>query len=144
MGLFGEKEKCAVCSRKTSMLTKVKIADGIICGDCRKKCSPLAKVGLKTVDQVIEHIKAREVNANKVSQFTPTDVVGNYIKVDRNSRTWCCPALDKEPDIFPFSTLIDFELVEEWCVNHQGRSRQCRSRGRVIRRCWGDCRRWSW
>lgn len=113
MGLFGEKEKCAVCGRKISMLTKVKIVDGIICGDCRKKCSPLAKVGLQSVDQVIERIKAREVNAKKVAQFTPTDVVGNYIKVDRNSRTWRCPALDKEPDIFPFSTLIDFELVED-------------------------------
>lgn len=113
MGLFGEKEKCAVCGGKTSFLTKVNISDGTICGECRAKCSPLANVQLKSVAQVASRIKARENNAKKFAEFTPTDAVGDYIKVDRNSHTWCCPALDEEPDIFPFSALIDFELVED-------------------------------
>lgn len=120
MGLFGEKEKCAVCGEKTSMLTKVKISDGVICGTCRAKCGPLAKVELKTTAQIINRIKSREENAIKVSNFTPTDAVGDFIKVDRNSKTWCSPTQtsgfgisDKNPDIFSFSDLIDFELFED-------------------------------
>ena len=120
MGLFGEKEKCAVCGGKTSMLTKVKVSDGVICGTCRAKCGFLAKVELKTTAQIINRIKSREENAIKVSNFTPTDAVGDFIKVDRNSKTWCSPTQtsgfgvsDKNPDIFSFSDLIDFELFED-------------------------------
>ena len=50
----------------------------------------------------------------KYQSFVPTDIVGNYLKVDRNSRTWCCPELDKKnPDIFPFDSLLEFELLED-------------------------------
>lgn len=120
MGLFGEKEKCAVCGGKVSLLTKVKTSDGVICASCRAKCGLLAKVGLKTTSQVISRIKSREENMIKVSNFTPTDAVGDFIKVDRTSKTWCCPtqtsgfgAPDKNPDIFSFSDLVDFELFED-------------------------------
>jgi hypothetical protein len=40
--------------------------------------------------------------------------VGNFIKIDRRTRTWCCPELDKKnPDLFSFSDLLDYELSED-------------------------------
>lgn len=115
MGLFGEKEACSLCGGKTALLTKVKLIDGVMCGACAAKCSPLCtSLNSKTVSEIEKHIQARERNAENYKTFTPTDSVADYLKVDRKSQTWCCPVLGKKnPDIFSFSELIDFELNED-------------------------------
>ena len=116
MGLFGEKEVCSLCGGKVALLTKTKLTDGVMCGSCRAKCSPLAfsALGFRSVEEVTAHIASREANSEKYKVFSPTDAVGDYIKIDRRTRTWCCPELDKlNPDIFSFSDLIDFEMNED-------------------------------
>lgn len=115
MGLFGEKESCSLCGGKVAFLTKVKLIDGVMCGACSAKCSPLCtSLNSKTVSEIEQHIQARERNAEIYKTFTPTDSVAEYLKVDRKSQTWCCPVLGKKnPDIFSFSELIDFELNED-------------------------------
>lgn len=115
MGLFGTKETCAVCGGKVGGLGKLKSTDGLICAECIKKCSPLASsLGLKSSREIAQHIQYRTNNLVNYQSFAPTDVVGDFLKVDRNSRTWCCPELDKKnPDIFSFDNLIGFELSED-------------------------------
>lgn len=115
MGLFGNKEVCALCGGKVSMIGKLQVYDGVICGSCRAKCSPLAtSLPLKTVSKISEHIQAREHNAVAYKSFAPTDQVGDYLMIDRKTQTWCSPHLDKKnPDIFQFCDILDFELVED-------------------------------
>lgn len=115
MGLFGGKESCVLCGGKTSALSKLKIVDGTICGDCRSKCSPLSmSLQHKNAAAIRAHIQDRENNALRYQQFTPTDTAGDLLHIDRNTQTFCCPRLGKKnPDIFSFSELIDFELVED-------------------------------
>jgi len=40
MGLF-DKKFCCICGQKAGMLTRQKLMDDYLCGDCRQKCSPL-------------------------------------------------------------------------------------------------------
>lgn len=115
MGLFS-KATCSVCGGKVGALAMARTADGPLCNDCRAKCSPLAipTLGYRSAEEVRQHLAARAANAERYKAFSPTDAVGDYIKIDRNSQTWCCPELDKaNPDIFSFSELIDFEMVED-------------------------------
>lgn len=115
MGLFGEKESCSLCGGKVAALTKTKLTDGVICASCFAKCSPLCtSLNSKTVAEVEKHIQSRERNADLYRTFAPTDSVADYLKIDRKNQTWCCPVLGKKnPDIFSFSELIDFELNED-------------------------------
>ena len=115
MGLFGNKETCSLCGGKVSMLGKLQVTDGVVCGACRAKCSPLAtSLPLMTVKQISDHIQERDRNAVAYKSFSPTDRVGNYLMIDRRAQTWCSPCLDKKnPDLFPFSDILDFELVED-------------------------------
>lgn len=115
MGLFGNKETCSLCGGKVSMLGKLQVTDCVVCGACRAKCSPLAtSLPLMTVKQISDHIQERDRNAVAYKSFSPTDRVGNYLMIDRRAQTWCSPCLDKKnPDLFPFSDILDFELVED-------------------------------
>ena len=76
MGLFDAKE-CALCSQKAGMLTKQKLQDGFLCGDCKKKLSDLSS-GWKqrTVADVNEHLALREANKERAAQFQVTRSIG--------------------------------------------------------------------
>lgn len=121
MGLFGgkkEKETCSICGEELSFLNKVKVYDGAICGACREKCAPLAtSFTSKTIAEIQAHMKDYESNEPRYQSFVPTDAVGDYLKVDRRAQTWCCPCLHnfrkKAPQMFDFSDVLDYELVED-------------------------------
>ncbi len=116
MGLFGKKQPCAVCGGKVSAIVIFKTTDGPLCASCHKKCSPLAARTLnnRSAQEARQHIANREVNLKKYKAFSPTDTVSNYLHIDRRTKTWCCPSLDpNNPDIFSFSELVDFELMED-------------------------------
>ena len=76
MGLFDAKE-CALCGNKAGMLTKQKLQDGFLCGDCKKQLSDLSS-GWKqrTIADVKEHLQQREANKERSSQFQVTRSVG--------------------------------------------------------------------
>ena len=116
MGLFEKKKPCSVCGGKVSALAMFGTADGPLCTSCHEKCSPLATKTLnyRSAYEAKQHIADRETNLAKYKTFSPTDAVGDYLKIDRRTQSWCCPVLDaKNPDIFAFSDLIDFEMVED-------------------------------
>ena len=72
MGLFGNKETCSLCGGKVSMLGKLQVTDGVVCGACRAKCSPLAtSLPLMTVKQISDHIQERDRNAVAYKSFSP-------------------------------------------------------------------------
>lgn len=76
MGLFDAKE-CALCGNKAGMLTKQKLQDGFLCGDCKKQLSDLSS-GWKqhTIADVKDHLQQREANKERSSQFQVTRSVG--------------------------------------------------------------------
>ncbi|NMW82375.1 DUF4428 domain-containing protein [Mobiluncus curtisii] len=76
MGLFDAKQ-CALCFQKAGMLTKQKLQDGFLCGDCKKKLSDLSS-GWKqrTVADVNEHLALREANKERAAQFQVTRLIG--------------------------------------------------------------------
>ncbi len=114
MLFFGKKENCPICGGKTSMTKKAVVSGRPLCDTCYSKCGVLANFAYKTIEQVTDRINARAENQKRYAVFSPTDAVAHYLQIDRRSQTWCCPVFDKEnPDIFPFSTLIDFELIED-------------------------------
>ena len=114
MGLFGgDKEVCAICGGKLSLLTSAKAADGKICHECHEKCTPLMQIGTKTISEIKSNIAEREA---LVDDFSPTDVAAQYLQIDKNSKTWRCPGLyskKKVPDVFKFSDLLNYELIED-------------------------------
>lgn len=116
MGLFGNKQPCSVCGGKASAIVIFKTADGPLCTSCHKKCSPLAARTLnnRSAQEARQHIASREANLEKYKAFSPTDTVSNYLHIDRRTQSWCCPSFDaNNPDIFSFSELLDFEMVED-------------------------------
>ena len=116
MGLFGNKQPCSVCGGKVPAIVIFKTIDGPLCTSCHKKCSPLASRTLnnRPAEEARQHIASREANLEKYKAFSPTDTVSNYLHIDRRTQSWCCPSLDaNNPDIFSFSELVDFEMVED-------------------------------
>lgn len=114
MGLFGgDKEVCAICGGKLSLLTSARAVDGKICHDCHEKCTPLMQIGTKTISEIKSNIAEREA---LVDDFRPTDVAAQYLQVDKSSKTWRCPGMygkKKIPDVFKFSDLLNYELIED-------------------------------
>lgn len=114
MLFFGKKEDCLICGEKTSMIKKAVVSGKPLCDNCYSKCGALSNFAYKTREQVVERINARAENQKRYAAFSPTDVAAHYLQADRRSQTWCCPVFDKtNPDLFPFSALIDFELIED-------------------------------
>lgn len=114
MGLFGGNEACAICGGKVSALAKVKISDGLICQDCMKKCAPISSIGLKSSVQIKQRIQQRIENLAKYQSFSPTDSVPGHLEIDRVNKLWCVPIPDKKnPDLFSFSDLLEYELSED-------------------------------
>ncbi len=123
MGLF-DKKSCDMCGNKVNMLTRVKMSDGYLCGDCKKNLSEFATNWKnRTLAQAREHIAQREANKLKYEQFKQTSVAG-----DKNERLvvdathgWFYFAFGRDykqgnPEIFDFNQLMEFFIEEEYDV----------------------------
>ena len=113
MGLFGGNSVCSLCGEKAG-ITALKLSDGVICHKCLDKCSPLYPRAGKSFQEFKDHIQARKENAERYKTMHWTNTVSGWIFADTTSQTWCCPVTcPKNPDLFHFSDLIDFELLED-------------------------------
>ncbi len=117
MGLFGPKERCSICGSPASGLVKVKLSDGVLCADCHGKCSPLCtSLSSKRPADILRHLDVRSSAAAEYAAFKPTDKAGSMIFADRHTQRWCAPILYSKkvaPDLFDFSEVVDYELVED-------------------------------
>lgn len=121
MGLF-DKVNCAVCDKETG-LTRQPIADGkAICFHCKEKISskkdrqglPFSKM---TVNDVLDALKAKEENNNAVSSFNATKKIKGFIEFDDNQEKFIILTSilgrKKSDNIYNYSDIIDFELLED-------------------------------
>ncbi|WP_331655223.1 hypothetical protein, partial [Aminipila sp.] len=122
MSLFGE--KCTCCGKKISSLSKFqKISDGTICDICSQMCSPdLDSIELKTKEEIKLHINFRKRNYRQYKEFKPTNNISNIFLIDNVNKLFCMPKNrdDMNPDLFKFSELTKFELVEDGAVSSGG------------------------
>lgn len=117
MGLFGNKEQCSICHEN---IGKHKLSDGYVCDDCLKQATGYLKglsfISKRTKSDIASAQKLATSNANLLSQFSETDSVGGYLKIDRNSSLWIAPGLagsKENPKVFCFDDLIDYELIAD-------------------------------
>lgn len=124
MGLF-EKKFCDLCGEKVNALTKLKLADGYLCSDCKHKLGSFTS-GWKqrSIEDVKKHLELREQNKQKYQQFSCSATAGgrnNSLQVDFNNR-WFIFAIDNRdyksgnPQVFDFSQLQDFWIEQEFRI----------------------------
>lgn len=124
------KTECAVCGGDTALLTRMKIADGVICEACANRLSPWFRDYLgATADEIRAQLAYREENRKKLANFHMTKAYGlkkypdaiQFI-VDEEARQFVCvegPAetyKDRNPDVFDYRDVTDvmLEIDEGW------------------------------
>ncbi len=120
------KKLCDICGKSMGLTNpKVALLDGCICSKCFQFCGFEPTIGnvsqAKTMrlDDLKSYADSSSVNAEKISNFSPTQVVNDLIKIDENSKTLIIA--DKmhmryKPScytLFNFDQIIDFELLED-------------------------------
>ena len=121
MGLFGSKENCSICSQAVKG-SKLKVSDGVICSACIDKCAQdvqnkelLLQIGNCSVSDFKKHIEFMETENKKCLQvFKASSGSNDYIKVDFENKLFYLPLKGKrDPFVYSFSDLINYELVED-------------------------------
>ena len=120
MGLF-EKKYCELCNNSVNLLTRLKLSDGFLCSACRKKLSSFSSNwGRRTIDDVKQHLAAREQNRQKFAQFQRTAGAGpnSELVVDANHRwfyfAYGADYREQNPEVFNFDQLVDFYITEDY------------------------------
>ena len=120
MALF-EKKFCDLCGEKVNLLTRLKLSDGFLCSDCKKKLSCFSSDwDDRTIEDVKAHLAAREQNKQKFAALSVTRTAGPNGEIcidDRNGRFYFAFGKDykeNNPEVFDFNQLLDFWFVEEY------------------------------
>lgn len=114
MGLFSSGEVCSVCGKKAGALTRAKVTDGFVCGDCLKEAYQYANFGSSSVADVKKHIEKVHQDTSLYSSLAPSGEVSDYIKVFNSNRLWCAAVKKKSPIyLFSFDDIINYELLED-------------------------------
>ena len=119
MGFFDLKATCSVCNKEIG-LNRYQIANkGWICKDCFKECgfnlaTPIKRMTLEDIHKVMNDKKVR---AEELSLFTATKKIGTHMEIDEEQKKWLIPdgvfGGKKNPKIYNFSDIVDFELLED-------------------------------
>lgn len=119
MGFFSLKQTCSICGNDCG-LNRFQIKDnGWCCSKCFKNAglSMASSIGTMSAEDIKSIIRQREIDADKLLSFTITKEVGNYLKVDENSRQWYIPdgllGKTKNPRIHSYDDVLDYELLED-------------------------------
>lgn len=102
------KKECALCGKGIGLLTmKATVSDGYICTDCLKTAgiSGLGNPQSYTCASAKELINRR---IPVVNSFKATKKVGTYLQIDENHKSFKIGH-----DIFEYSNLLSFELLED-------------------------------
>lgn len=131
MGLFSKKE-CSICGEKIGMLSGMKLKDGDLCKECKKKLSPFFLDGKdSTVEEIKNQIAAREENYKQLDNLEINKIYGEFgvILIDEKNKKFVAVAdtsdslfgsqkevkgiediKDKNPDIIDFKDIEDVEI----------------------------------
>lgn len=119
MGFFDLKAVCAACNREIG-LNRFQIANKEwICMDCFKKCNFNALTPIKkmTLTDINNAIRVKEANTKELTSFNTTKKYGSFIEFDDNQKKWLVPdglfGKKKNPRIYNYSDILDFELLED-------------------------------
>lgn len=117
-----DKKRCIICGEKAGIFTRIRLNDGMLCGDCVKKCSEhLEDFDEKTADEIRKHLEYRERNkqSHMLSAFKPTITLGEYeiLKIDENNKYWMVTTpkrfTEENPDVFYLDQVTECEVVEK-------------------------------
>lgn len=131
MGLFSKKN-CCLCGEKIGLLGGLKLKDGDLCKDCKKKLSPFFDDGKEsTVEDIKKQIAAREENYRQLDNLQINKIYGEFgvILIDETNKKFVVVAdtsdglfkspkvvksiedvKDKNPDIIDFKDVEDVEI----------------------------------
>jgi hypothetical protein len=122
MGFFDKKELlCVICVGKVKIFSLFEIADGLLCGDCGKKCGyTLATITKKkTLSDVKIDMESNLANKQLLENFNPTRTIGTYLEIDEEKKQWIVPnnkggkkKKDLNVKVYQFSDIVSFELLE--------------------------------
>ena len=131
MGLFGKKN-CCICDEKIGLLGGMKLKDGDLCKECKKKLSPFFDDGKEsTVEDIKKQIQAREENYKQLDNLEINKIYGEFgvILIDETNKKFVAlkdtseslfgsqkvvkgieDVKDKNPDIIDFKDIEDVEV----------------------------------
>jgi hypothetical protein len=131
MGLFSKKN-CCLCGEKVGLLGGLKLKDGDLCKECKKKLSPFFDDGKEsTIEDIKKQIEAREENYKKLDDLQINKIYGEFgvILIDETNRKFVAlkdtsdglfkspkpvnsieDVKDKNPDIIDFNQIEDVEV----------------------------------
>lgn len=119
-------KKCDICGKSMRLTNpKVTLVDGCICSKCFQECGFEPTIGnisqAKSMDlgSLKSYMDVNSSNKEKISNFTPTQIINDMIKIDDSSNTLILA--DKmyiryKPScytLFNFDQIVDFELLED-------------------------------
>ena len=131
MGLFGKKN-CCICGEKVGFLGGLKIKDGDLCKECKKKLSPFFDAAKEsTIEDIKNQIAAREENYKQLDNLQINKIYGEFgvILIDETNKKFVAlkdtsdglfkdqkkitgieDVKDKNPDIIDFKDIEDVEV----------------------------------
>lgn len=121
MGIFS-KESCAVCGGKLSLLTKLPISDGAICGECLKKCTQRIDLPRsRTKEDIVENMREKAENRKLYSVFRPqkyepglfVDFQNKLFALSNFSATASSELKKQSMDIFRFCDIEGYDFLED-------------------------------
>ena len=131
MGLFSKKN-CCICGDKVGLLGGLKLKDGDMCKECKKKLSPFFDDAKETtVEDIKKQIAAREDNYKQLDNLEINKIYGEFgvILIDEKNKKFVAlkdtsdglfksqkdvkgieDVKDKNPDIIDFKDIEDVEV----------------------------------
>ena len=131
MGLFSKKN-CCICGEKVGLLGGLKLKDGDLCKECKKKLSPFFDNGKEsTIEDIKKQIEAREENYKQLDNLEINKIYGEFgvILIDETNKKFVAvkdtssslfgsqkavksigDVKDKNPDIIDFKDIEDVEI----------------------------------
>ena len=131
MGLFGKKN-CCICNEKIGLLGGMKLKDGDLCKECKKKLSPFFEDAKEsTIEDIKKQIKGREDNYKELDNLEINKIYGEFgaILIDETNRKFVAlkdtsdglfkdpkpinsieDVKDKNPDIISFDQVEDVDV----------------------------------
>lgn len=131
MGLFSKKT-CCICGEKVGILGGLKLKDGDMCKECKKKLSPFFDDAKEsTVEDIKKQIEAREENYKQLDNLEINKIYGEFgvILIDEKNKKFVAvkdtseslfgnqknvkgieDVKDKNPDIIDFKDIEDVEV----------------------------------
>ena len=131
MGLFGKK-KCSICDAKIGLLGGLKLKDGNLCKDCKKKLSSFFEDSKEsTVEEIKKQLQIRQENFKNLDNLEINKIYGEFgvILIDEKYKKFVAvkdtsdglfkdpkpvksidDVKDKNPDIIDFKDIKDVEV----------------------------------